>query len=194
LELNPSNDVVLEKISNVRIAQRRAETELAAKASKYKQFMGEGERKLLQSNLEEALTWVERSITGGYNGFAANKNFVNLTTKASIQQRLNKLEELQKTITDAFSISGPAYEINTFSMFLIRNEKFKEALKLNDIGLKKHPNTWYLMLNHGLANYFLGKKKAAIKMLAKSLENTPKPYQEYVKKALDDVKKGDYSL
>nr|WP_321232861.1 DUF2911 domain-containing protein [uncultured Psychroserpens sp.] len=146
------------------------------------------------TNLEEALTWAERSINGGYNGFGANKNLTNLTTKARLQQKLNKTEALEQTIAEAISTIGPAYDINTFCMFLLRNKNFKEALELSEIGLKNNPNTWYLMLNHGVANYFLGKKKSAVKMLTKSLENTPKAYQKYVDKVLKDVKNDSYNM
>ncbi|WP_298893395.1 DUF2911 domain-containing protein [uncultured Psychroserpens sp.] len=146
------------------------------------------------TNLEEALTWAERSILGGYNGFGANKNLTNLTTKARIQQKLNKTEELQQTIIEALSTVGTAYDINTFSMFLIRNKSFDEALQLSEIGLKDNPKVWYLMLNHGISNYFLGKKKAAVKMLDKAHQNTPDSYKSYVGKVLDDVKNGTYKL
>ena len=48
------------------------------------------------TNLEEALEWVNRSINGGYRGFAGNKNWRNLTTKKRILEKLNRTKELQE--------------------------------------------------------------------------------------------------
>ncbi|WP_299112216.1 DUF2911 domain-containing protein [uncultured Winogradskyella sp.] len=146
------------------------------------------------TNLEEALEWAERSINGGYNRYAANKNLVNLTTKAKIEQKLNRTQDLKNTIEEALTTIGSAYDVNTLSMFLIRNKNYEKALELSNIGLKDHPGTWYIMLNHGICNYFLGKKKAALKMLEKSHKNTPDAYKKYVQKVLDEVKNGTYKL
>ncbi len=146
------------------------------------------------TNLEEALTWAQRSIDGGYNGFGANKNLTNLTTKASLLNKLDRPDELSATIDEAQVVAGTPGEINYFTIFLIRQEKFAEALKMSASALEQNPDIWYLQLNHGVSNYFLGKSKAAISMLNKSLENTPEAYKQYVVKVLDDVKNGTYQL
>ncbi len=52
------------------------------------------------TNLEEALQWANRSIEGGYKGFAGNKNFRNLTTKANILKALNRNDEAEMVLQE----------------------------------------------------------------------------------------------
>ena len=54
------------------------------------------------TNLEEALQWANRSINGGYGGFAADKNVTNISTKIRLLKKLDKPEELQNTINDTY--------------------------------------------------------------------------------------------
>jgi len=53
------------------------------------------------TNLEEALEWANRSINGGYNGFAADKNLNNLSTKIEILKALRRDEEARTTMAEA---------------------------------------------------------------------------------------------
>ncbi|OEK00848.1 hypothetical protein BFP97_04690 [Roseivirga sp. 4D4] len=146
------------------------------------------------TNLEEALQWVERSISGGVNGFGANKNLTNLMTKANIQKKLGLAEALDSTISEAMNTIGTPADVNYFGIFLMRDQEFQKAQVLTQKGLDQNPETWYLQLNHGICSYFLGKKKQAIAMLNRAKENTPEAYKSYVDRVLNEVRNGTYKL
>jgi tetratricopeptide (TPR) repeat protein len=147
------------------------------------------------TNLEEALEWVNRSIHGGFNGFAANKNLANLETKVRLLQKLNRTVELKETVTDALTLEASPYDLNGFSIFLLRNGLYNEALSMTDHALKLHPDTWFLQLNHAIAQFFAKKKsrKTTI-LLENALNNAPEGYKPRVKEISDEIEKGTFTF
>lgn len=146
------------------------------------------------TNLEEALTWVDRSINGGYNGFAANSNASNLTTKARLLQKLGKEDALNETISVLVATEMNASESNGTSIFLLSIDKPEAALKLLNPAIKKYPEAWYLKLHHALSNYFLNKQKVALKELAVVQKETPENFQARLTEIINEVEKGIYKL
>ena len=146
------------------------------------------------TNLEEALTWANRSINGGYNGFSANKNVTNMTTKAQLLHRLDKSEELSETISELTSIDMSAGETNGLSIFLLRINKAEPALNVLNASIAKYPDAWYLKLNRALANYFLGQTKRALKELVVVQNEAPENFQPRLKEIISEVESGTYKL
>ncbi len=147
------------------------------------------------TNLEEALEWANRSINGGFNGFAADKNLANLETKVRLLQKLNKTEELKETVTEALTMQAPAYDLNGFSIFLLRNRLYDEALSMTDHALKLHPDTWFLQLNHAIAQFFAKKKsRKTTLLLENALNNAPDGYKPRVKEISEEIEKGTFTL
>lgn len=146
------------------------------------------------TNLEEALTWINRSIDGGYNGFAANANATNLTTKARLLHKLVKEEALNETISVIVTTEMNVGELNGTSIFLLRIDKPEAALKLLGPAIKKYPEAWYLKLNHALSNYFLDKRKTALKELAIVQKETPENFQARLTEIINEVDKGIYKI
>lgn len=126
------------------------------------------------TNLEEALHWAERSISGGYGGFAANKNINNLSTKMGILNALDRKEEANKIIEEVQTISYQPSEAFAFGNTLLREVKnYAAAKEFFVTAEQKYPNTWFLNVGKGFADYFLGDVKAGIKILKASKENAP---------------------
>ncbi|MEO1653409.1 MAG: hypothetical protein AAFU64_07690, partial [Bacteroidota bacterium] len=146
------------------------------------------------TNLEEALTWVDRSIRGGYNGFAADKNVTNLSTKARILKKLNRAEEMQATIQEVDEIPYTAYEANTFSIALISIKAYPEVVKFIDNALGKYPGTWYLGLNQGVGYYFMGEEKKAVSTIKAILPKVPEAFQDRIKQITKEMEEGTYKL
>ncbi len=146
------------------------------------------------TNLDEALEWVNRSINGGYGGFAADKNMTNMSTKIRLLKKLNKSEEVSSTIAEAKSMNTTVYEANSFSGFLIQNGYYKDALEYCNTSLKSNPDTWFLELNRGISQYFLNNKKAAIKDVKKALKTTPQQYQARLGEIIKEIEMGTYKL
>lgn len=146
------------------------------------------------TNLKEALEWVNRSINGGYGGFAADKNMINITTKIRILKKLNKTNEVISAITDAKTINATAYESNGFSMFLLQSGYYQDALEFCKTALKNHPNTWFLKVNQGICHYFLNSKKKALKSIKIALKSTPNRFKVRLNEIIKEVETGTYKL
>ena len=146
------------------------------------------------TNLEEALQWVDRSINGGYGGFAANKNLNNMSTKIKLLKKLNRLEDMNKTISDAKEIHATAYEANGFSAFLLENGFYAEALDYCNQFLKNNTKAWFLELNRGISHYFIGNNRLALKDVRNSLKTAPKQFQSRLKEIIVEIENKTYKL
>lgn len=146
------------------------------------------------TNLEEALEWVNRSINGGYNGFAADKNLRNLGTKIKLLETLNKKTELQATLKDAKALYATSYDANEFGIFLLRNGFYQDAYDYNNTNFKKYPEAWSLQLNRGLSQYFLGNIKASVKDIKKVKESAPERFHNRLTEIITEVETGTYKL
>ncbi|USD25889.1 DUF2911 domain-containing protein [Flagellimonas marinaquae] len=146
------------------------------------------------TNLDEALQWVSRSINGGYNGFAADKNLTNLSTKIQLLKKLNKAQEMENIISEAKNLDVTAYEANGFSQFLLQNGFYQDALDYCNIALNKNPDTWFLQLNRGISLYFLGNKKASLKDIGKAIKGAPEQFHSRLKEIMAEIENGTYKL
>lgn len=146
------------------------------------------------TNLEEAYQWANRSLNGGYNGFAAHKDLRNLVTKINLIAKLGKTEELQPTLDEAQSLVTQDYEANYLTQTLLRDGFYQEGLKLTDQNLKTFPKTWFLHLNKSLAHYFLGDKKKALGGANKALELAPEPRKARIREIIVEINTGNYQF
>lgn len=147
------------------------------------------------TNLEEALTWVERSINGGYNGFAANKNLTNITTKARILKKLNKTADLQQTILEGTTIHAPPYDFNNFILFLLSNGFYEKALATSENASDQHPDTWYIKLNEAVCQYYAKKKsKKTFVLLKEAFNGAPEGYKPRIKQITKEIQNDTYVL
>jgi tetratricopeptide (TPR) repeat protein len=146
------------------------------------------------TNLEEALSWADRSINGGYNGFASNKNANNLQTKAELLAKLDRQQELDLTIQEAIELNMDEFQTNYFSIFLLRSEKYQQAQSMLVSALKRHEDVWFLYLNKGLSDYFLGNKKSALKMVAETKKRAPENFMARLTEIEEEIKTDSYQL
>ena len=146
------------------------------------------------TNLEEALSWVNRSINGGYHGFAANKNFTNLSTKANLLRELNKNEEFLTTIKELEEVDYSEREAFHFGRSLLNVKEYQLALNFAIKSNKKYPNSWVLIINEGLSKYFLGNVKEAIEDIKTVITLSPEGYHERFKEVIEEMKAGTYKI
>lgn len=145
-------------------------------------------------NLEEALLWSNRSISGGYHGFAAEKNVTNLMTKMQLLQRLDKREEMLATLKDIESLLETPSDYNNTAMLLLRSDLASDGLRVSQAGIKKHGTIWYLNISNALSYYFLGNKKKAISGLNKVESMVPPNFKPRFDQIKSEVKKGTYKF
>ncbi|MCL6296082.1 DUF2911 domain-containing protein [Jejuia spongiicola] len=146
------------------------------------------------TNLEEALVWVNHSINGGYGGFAAHKDIRNLVTKINLLVKLNKVEDLDETINDASEIIKQDWEASYFAQVLNVNKLYGRALDFSNMHLKDFSKTWSIHLNKGVSHYFLGNQKEAIKAAEKSLSLAPDVRKNRIKQIISEFKSKSYKI
>ncbi|WP_420575745.1 DUF2911 domain-containing protein [Ekhidna sp.] len=146
------------------------------------------------TNLEEALAWADRSINGGYNGFSANKNVTNMTTKAQLLSRLDRKDELSETIAELTTMDMGPGETNWLTIFLLRINKPEPALNVLNAAVDKYPDAWYLKLNRAITYYFLDDTKKAMKELEAVQSETPQNFQPRLNQIMSEVKNGTYKI
>lgn len=136
-------------------------------------------------NLEEALKWANRSINGGYTGFAANKNFTNLSTKARILLALNREEELTNTVKEMHGSLDNLGAIYFFGLFLLEKNRPALAEELYLKGTEKFgDDNWVMNLGLGQAQFAGGKKKSGLKTAEKALSLAPERNKGFAESAI----------
>ncbi len=144
-------------------------------------------------NLEEALEWADRSIDGGFGGFGGDRNINNMLTKGRLELALDK-PEAANTIDEMMALEYSAYEANSVFRWLIGQKLNEQSLEFITQANKKHPDTWYLKLNYGVALYLNGKQKSGISQLDKVMSEIPDPYKERVTEIRTEMENGTYQV
>ncbi|WP_216359376.1 DUF2911 domain-containing protein [Sediminicola luteus] len=146
------------------------------------------------TNLEEALSWAERSIAGGYYGFAANKNPNNMLTKVRLLQKLNKKTEMDASLAELAQLPMTDSQANETTVFLLRQSFYDTAFVVANTALQQNPESWFLNLNRGLCHYFIGSKKKALKDLDKAAASVPDGFAKRMGEIRNEVASGTYKL
>lgn len=112
-------------------------------------------------DLDEALTWVNTSISGPFIG---QKAFSNLQLKAQILDKMGKKEEAASIMKEAMPL-GTILEVHQYGRQLVGQGQTAEALEVFKWNAKNHKNTW--PVDYGLARGYsaTGDYKAALKHL-----------------------------
>ncbi len=90
------------------------------------------------TNLEEALTWVDHSINGPFIG---QKNFRNMSTKAQLLSKLNRQDEAKALMKEAMALGTPA-EVHNYARQLLAQKKTQEAFDVFKFNYDRNPNTY----------------------------------------------------
>lgn len=141
------------------------------------------------TNLEEALTWADRSINGGLGGFAANKNLTNLGTKARILKALGKSKEANDTFREGFDENYGLQEAQEYAQMLLANKEDKIAIDFTKKALQNYKEDWVLTLFQSIGYYYQSNQKQALSTLKKSQKNCPdwfKPRAEQIQEQMEN--------
>jgi hypothetical protein len=114
------------------------------------------------TNLDEALTWVDRSIE-------MNENFTNLFTKAALLDKKNGDGSGDDLRDKAMKMATEA-DMNNYAYGLMGRGKQDEALKVFKQNVKDHPKSWNAHDSLAEAYATLGKKKDAVKHYQEALQ------------------------
>ncbi len=142
------------------------------------------------THLEEALSWANRSIRGGYGGFRADKNFTNMQTKALILEKLNRKMEAKEVMKEAVPL-GQAYDLYSYAARLSEAGDLAEALRIHAFNVDKFPEVWFTYLGYARTLKKTGNSKKAIKQLEKCKANAPDNRKEWIDGMIDKTRKGE---
>ncbi len=137
-------------------------------------------------NLEEGLTWAERSI----NDFFGESNFVTLTTYAGLLDKLGRKKEADSILAVAMP-KGNTAQLTSYGLSLIAQKKYNEAYAVFIINLQKDPtniNSVYGMIK---GEFGIGNKAEALKyaekLKAMAEDSNTKAFAD---KFIQDIKAG----
>lgn len=146
------------------------------------------------TNLEEALIWVNRSIQGGFGGFGADKNFQNLSTKVELLDKLQKTEDLKKCVDEIFELPFTADEGHYMGATFLKLGKDQATIKLMDKGLSVHKNDFGLLLYKAVAYYYLNEPNKALKTLDKCIEYCPSTFLPRLTEIREEITQQHYEF
>ncbi len=133
------------------------------------------------TNLDEALTWVDRSI-----GIA--RNFTNLRTKATILEKKGDAKGAEKLREEASKVATEA-ELNQLGYQLLGQKKVDEAIETFQRNVTEHPKSWNVHDSLAEAYAAKGDKAKATASYRKALElTTDEAQKERIQKELAKLK------
>ena len=136
-----------------------------------------------QVHLDDAMTWVERSI-------AIQKNFANVNTKSRLLQAKGDAAGAKKLIEEALPTASEA-ELNAYGYQLLGASDPAGAIGIFRENVKRHPESWntWDSLGEGLAG--AGQKEEAVRMYEKALAMAPDAQKARIRGILDGLRKPD---
>jgi hypothetical protein len=138
------------------------------------------------TNLEEALSWSERSI----NTFFGEANFLTLSTYSGLLEKNNQKVKADSVMKKALPMAT-MLQMHQYGYSLLRQKKYKEAFEIYKANYAKYPNDIYTRLGMVLGNVGLGNTKEAIAFGAKANElSVDANTKAYVDNLIADIKAG----
>lgn len=142
------------------------------------------------TNLEEALGWIEQGITAPFIGQA---NFQTISTKALLQYALNKDAEAKESMIAALDHDTQPFTLYQFGSTLIQQNKNEEALEFFKKVYDKNPDTWISHAGMGAGLRVTGKKDKAMEHYNKALEGAPAQWKQALEARIKTLKEEEGS-
>ena len=129
-----------------------------------------------KTNYEEALTWADRAIKGGYGGGFARRDFSTLFLKAQILERLSRKDEARIALAEAVTLIRTPGEYSDYGDYFMEQNQSGEAIKIYQTSVTKHPLYW-LYAEYANALLVNGELDRAIEMASKAVDLAPPEYR-----------------
>ena len=130
-------------------------------------------------NLEEALTWADKAISGPFRGATvAHEDFSTLQTKAAVLTAMGRDSDADAVMQKALHLPGTdAYSLYAYAMGLLKSGKNNKAMELFKVNQQQHPEEKF-WTSLGLARGYtaIGDKRNAIANWETVLGNVPSSF------------------
>lgn len=138
-------------------------------------------------DLEEGLNWADRSINEPFVGQA---NFVTLSTKATILNKLGRNKEADSLMKLALPM-GSVQELHAYGRELLQQKRTKDALDVFQVNYKKNPNQFTTVMGLVRGYSANGDYKNALKFAQMALLlSPPGANKTNVENMIEKLKKG----
>jgi tetratricopeptide (TPR) repeat protein len=117
-----------------------------------------------KTNLDQALQWVDRSIS-------MNENFNNLRIKSDLLTLKGQHSAADELMKKALGLANEA-DLNTYGYQLMGNGDLNKAIEIFRLNIKRYPDSWNVYDSLGEALAQQGKTKEALEYYEKALGMT----------------------
>jgi tetratricopeptide (TPR) repeat protein len=131
-------------------------------------------------NLDEALTWIDKSIK-------IKPGFTNYMIKSELLTKLGKKDEAAAMQSKGKAL-GTKDDINQYGYRMINQKRYTEAVDLFKLNLKNNPDDWNMYDSLGEGYSYSGDKKKAIDYYNKALAKAPEDQHDRIKGILANLK------
>ena len=139
-------------------------------------------------SLEEGLKWADQAIS---EPFIGQPNFVTLSTKASILNKLGRNKEADSLMKAALPM-GSMQQLHNYARQLLQQKKAKEAMEVFQVNYKKNPNEFTTLVGMTRGYSATGDYKNALKFAQMALPlSPPGPNKANVETMIEKLKKGE---
>jgi hypothetical protein len=140
------------------------------------------------TNLEEALSWAENSISATYIG---EENFTTLQGKAMILDKLGRTNEAKDVMAKAIAHpTASPLQIHSYARNLLVQGRKQDALNIFLLNARRFPKTW--PVNAGLDRGYsaVGEYSKAVKFAKLAYSEAPdQPNKDFLKSAIEKLQK-----
>ncbi len=134
------------------------------------------------SNLEEAMTWIDQSIS-------MSSGFSNLQVKAGLLAKKGEVEEAKKVMEEALPTAN-AFQLNQYGYQLLGSGDTKKAIEVFSMNIKKNPNHQFIWgFTDSLGEAYLkdGNKKMALKYYKEARKLAPENQYAYLDGVIERI-------
>jgi tetratricopeptide (TPR) repeat protein len=137
-------------------------------------------------NLEEGLSWAERSI----NTFFGEANFLTLSTYAGLLEKFNRNHEADSLMQKAYPMAN-ALQLVQYGSSLNKMGNHQKAFEIFTMNYERDPNDNYANLGMVMGYYFLEDRSEALKRAQKAkTTSTNSNWQSYFDSLINDLNAG----
>jgi Protein of unknown function (DUF2911) len=137
-------------------------------------------------NLEEALTWAQRAVTG----FQGQRSYVSMRNLAVGYEKLNRLPQADSVMNEALTLAN-ANQYTVYARAMIAAKRFDKAMEVMQASSKKNGDVF--TVNMGLMYAYSAKAdyKNALKHAEKSMTQAPnEPAKKQIESFIVKLKEG----